>query len=69
MNNMKSLFMEMVRGADLVIFNRCEKGLPLATFRRSVKVVNQSAEIIFEDEQGKLKIFLRMRCLLIWMPM
>ncbi|WP_154257457.1 MULTISPECIES: GTP-binding protein [unclassified Lactonifactor] len=55
MNNMKSLFMEMVRGADLVIFNRCEKGLPLATFRRSVKVVNQSAEIIFEDEQGEIE--------------
>ncbi|MFR0790498.1 MAG: hypothetical protein ACLSHW_07655 [Lachnospiraceae bacterium] len=23
MNNMKSLFMEMIRNADLVIFNRC----------------------------------------------
>ena len=44
MNNMKSLFVEMVRNADMVIFNRASQELPLANFRRSVKVVNQAAE-------------------------
>lgn len=53
--NMKSLFMEMVRGADLVIFNRCKRDMPLASFRRSVKVVNGRAEIIFEDEKGMIE--------------
>lgn len=52
MNNMKSLFVEMVRNADMVIFNRASQELPLANFRRSVKVVNQAAEIIFEQEGG-----------------
>ena len=55
MNNMKSLFVEMIRNADMVLFNRCEQGMPLATFRRSVKVVNQAAEIIFEDEEGEIR--------------
>ncbi len=52
MNNMKSLFVEMVRNADMVIFNRASQEIPLANFRRSVKVVNQAAEIIFEQEGG-----------------
>lgn len=55
MNNMKSLFVEMVRNADMVLFNRCQTDMPLASFRRSVKVVNQSAEIIFEDEEGEIE--------------
>jgi putative membrane protein len=55
MNNMKSLFMEMIQNADLVIFNRCEEDAPLASFRRNVKVVNQQAELIFEDEDGEIE--------------
>lgn len=54
-NDLKSLFMEMVKNADLVVFNRCSKDLPLAAFRRSVKVVNQSGEIIFEDGEGEIE--------------
>lgn len=52
--NMKPLFVEMVRNAELVIFNRCTKEMPLASYRRNVKVVNQSAEIIFESEDGEI---------------
>lgn len=54
LNNMKSLFMEMVRHADMVLFNRSSLEQPLATYRRGIKVVNQRAEIIFEDEEGEL---------------
>lgn len=52
--NMKPLFMDMVRNAELVMFNRCTKDMPLASYRRNVKVVNQSAEIIFETEDGEI---------------
>lgn len=55
MNNMKSLFMDMVRETDLVLFNRSSMEEPLASYRRSIKVVNQRAEIIFEDEEGELE--------------
>ena len=52
--NMKPLFMDMVRNAELVMFNRCTKDMPLASYRRNVKVVNQSAQIIFEGEDGEI---------------
>ena len=54
MNNMKSIFVEMVKNADMVMFNRCSTDLPLANFRRSIKVVNPGAEILFEDNTGEL---------------
>lgn len=55
MNNMKSVFVEMIRGADMVIFNRCSLDYPLANFRRSVKVVSPAAEVLFEDEEGEIE--------------
>lgn len=54
MQNLKSVFMDMVRNADMVVFNRCTPDLPLANFRRSIKVSNQAAEIIFETEDGEI---------------
>ena len=54
MANMKSIFMDMVKYADMVVFNRCKKEDPLANYRRSIKVSNQSAEVIFEDEEGEI---------------
>lgn len=54
MNNMKALFVEMVKNADMVMFNRCSMELPLANFRRSIKVVNPGCEILFEDSSGEL---------------
>ena len=54
LTNLKPLFVEMVRGAELVLFNRCEDIKPLAGYRRSVKVVSPQAEVIFEDENGEV---------------
>lgn len=54
MNNMKSLFVEMVKNADLIMFNRCEESMPLANFRRSIKVVNPGGEIVFEDKNREI---------------
>ena len=53
MANMKSIFMDMVKYTDMVVFNRCKREDPLANYRRSIKVSNQSAEVIFEDEEGE----------------
>lgn len=53
--NLKPLFVEMVRGSEMVLFNRCEDIEPLAGYRRSVKVVNPQAEVIFEDEEGEIE--------------
>ncbi|MBQ9828342.1 MAG: GTPase [Lachnospiraceae bacterium] len=50
--NLKQLFSDMVRNSDMVYFNRCTEDLPLASYRRSVKVINQAADAIFEDVDG-----------------
>lgn len=55
LTNLKPLFVEMVRNAELVLFNRCEDIKPLAGYRRSVKVVSPQAEVIFEDENGEVE--------------
>jgi len=54
MKNMKSIFIEMVKNADMVLFNRCKSELPLASYRRSIKVVNPSAEMLFEGPDGEV---------------
>lgn len=55
MTNLKPLFVEMVRGAELVLFNRCSDIKPLAGYRRSVKVVSPQAEVVFEDDKGEIE--------------
>ena len=55
MQNMKSLFVDMIRDADMVVFNRASTEQPLANFRRSVVVVNPRAQIVFEDEEGEME--------------
>ena len=54
MANMKSIFMDMIKNTDMVIFNRCKEDDPLPTYRRGIKVANQRAEVIFEDEEGEM---------------
>ncbi len=51
--NMKSIFLEMVRRSEMVLFNRCEENYDLASFKRCVRGVNQQAEVVFEDKNGE----------------
>ena len=51
---MKSIFVEMAREAELVIFNRIGQDQPLANFRRSIKVVNPACQVLFEDADGQM---------------
>lgn len=51
--NMMPLITEMIRGADMVIFNRANEDQPLANFRRSIKVSNGAAQVMFEGEDGE----------------
>ena len=52
--NMKSLFVEMFQAADLVMFNRCTQEMPLADFRRGIKVTNPACDIAFESTDREL---------------
>ncbi len=53
-NNMRSLLAEMVRKSEMIIFNRCDGIEDLASYRRNIKAVNQTADVIFEDANGEI---------------
>lgn len=44
----------MAKNADMVMFNRCRPEDPLPSFRRSIKVVNQACDVLFENEEGEI---------------
>ena len=52
--NMRSLLAEMLRGSEMIIFNRCDGIQDLSNYKRNVKAINQKAEIIFEDANGEI---------------
>lgn len=52
--NMKSLLAEMLRKSELIIFNRCDGIKELSTYKRNIKVINQNAQIVFEDANGEV---------------
>ncbi len=54
-NNMKSLLMAHFQQSDLVIFNRCQKGMDLPSMRRNVKAINRAAQVLFESEDGSVE--------------
>ncbi len=57
--NMKSLVAEHIRQSELIIMNRCD-GMEdkIAGYKRNIKALNQSAEIIFEDSKGEMNVTL-----------
>lgn len=52
--NMKSLVAEMLRKSEMIIFNRCDGIEDLNVYKRNVKAINQSADVIFEDSNGEI---------------
>ncbi len=53
--NMRSLLAEMIRKSEMIIFNRCDSVRDqLNTYRRNVKAVNASADVVFEDSNGEI---------------
>lgn len=53
-NNMRSLLVEMIRDSEMIIFNRCDRNMDLNAYKRSIKAVNQKADVIFEDAEGEI---------------
>lgn len=52
LKNMKSIFMEMAKDSDLIIFNRSTETTPAATYKRNMRAVNPKAQVVFEKEDG-----------------
>ena len=53
-NNMRSLLAEMVRKSEMIIFNRCDGIEDLNVYKRNIKAVNPSADVVFEDSNGEI---------------
>lgn len=54
LSNMRSMIMEQLFKADVVIFNRCTDDTPKSKFRGAVKAVNRPAQIVYEREDGSI---------------
>ncbi len=53
--NMRSLLAEMIRKSEMIIFNRCDTVKDqLNSYKRNIKAVNSSADVIFEDAKGEI---------------
>ncbi len=52
LSNMRSMIMEQLFQADVVIINRCDDNTPRGKFRRSIKAVNRPAQIVYERRDG-----------------
>lgn len=50
--NMRTMIMEQLFAADVVIFNRCDDDTPKGKFRRIVKARNRKAQIAYERADG-----------------
>lgn len=54
LNNMRTMMMEQLFKAEVVIFNRCDDNTPKSKFRGSIKAVNRPAQIVYEREDGTI---------------
>lgn len=53
--NMRSLLAEMIRKSEMVIFNRCDTVRDqLNSYKRNIKAVNPSADVVFEGAKGEI---------------
>ena len=52
MVNMRQLMTDPMQNADLVLFNRCEQGMPISTWRRQVRAMNNNTNVLFEFTDG-----------------
>lgn len=53
-NNMRQVFNNLCKNADLIIFNRIEGVDTLAQFRRQIRAFNSTAQIAFENKNGQM---------------
>lgn len=57
LKNMKSIFMEMAKDSDLIIFNRSSDDTPAVAYKRNMRAVNPKAQVVFEKEDGTVLEF------------
>lgn len=54
-NNMRQKMVDLIRSADLVVFNRCDDIDKLREYQTSIKMVNNNARYIAMNTDGKIQ--------------
>ena len=54
LTNMRTMILDQLFQADVVIFNRCSDATPKGKFRSSVKAVNRKAQLVYERADGTI---------------
>lgn len=54
LTNMRSMILDQLCQADVVIFNRCDETTQKGKFRASIKALNRRAQIVYEKEDGSI---------------
>lgn len=54
LSNMRTMIMEQLFEADVVIFNRCDDSTDKGKYRRNVKALNRKAQLVYERADGTL---------------
>ena len=52
--SMRTMIMEQLFSADVVIFNRCDDSTDKGKYRRNVKALNRKAQLVYERADGTL---------------
>lgn len=52
--NMRSLLAEMLKKSEMIIFNRCDGIEELNVYKRNIKALNPSADVVFEGADGEI---------------
>jgi len=50
--NMRVQMADPLQNADLILFNRCDNGMPISAWRKQMRAMNKNATIIFEFKDG-----------------
>lgn len=57
--NMQSIMAETVKSAESIIFNRSNLDMDLGYYQRSMRVLNPTVDVVFEDEEGRIMTGIR----------
>ena len=53
--NMRSLLAEQIRNSEMIVMNRCDDVRDeLSAYKRNIKAVNPTADVILEDSKGEI---------------
>ncbi|MDD6056998.1 MAG: GTP-binding protein [Clostridiales bacterium] len=52
--NMRTMILEQLFAADVIIFNRCDDSTDKGKYRRNVKALNRKAQIVYERADGTI---------------